>query len=167
MAFEKSTPAERHLSEELDVWLEPVDPKLPATIKIIRATLGAAYRTPSECQSNLAPIPHLNWRSPARAFGKNRRWYRAFLHKRSCDRAPVSLDALTGWVARDFARRMHAKRCTIQAAEGPEGTAALLKCGDSILVSVDTRPGCEFALELFKQDAPDDPVFREQFGWEK
>lgn len=164
-AFSSHTPAERHLTESMDIWLEPIASHLPETLKIVRATLGLAYRTLADCRSRSMPIPRLKWLTHKAAFGSGKRWYRAFLHKNSCERPPVSLEALTGWVLRDFAQKAGSSQCTIMAADGPAGMAAILHCGEGMMISADSKPGCEFALEMMRKNLPEDPAFLEQFGW--
>lgn len=98
---------------------------------------------------------------------KTTAWFRAALHHDSCLLPALNVDDIKEWYAPAIAQTIETEHCTIKPLKGPDGVALQLSCGNAEVFLVDSVEGC-FKLNLIRvEDRFSDPVFVEQFGWQK
>lgn len=151
---------ERLNSKTDEMWLEKVPTKDGETLKVMRATIGQFKSSHSECKkASLGKISITGLDK----LPKDKKWWRAYTHKHSCQLAPVSLEDIKTWVGVDLAYKFMKSSCVLESTTGPNGILLSTSCGGESFAYTDSLKGCDWMVNFQKDNIPDNLL--KQFGY--
>ena len=152
---------ERTKDDLEDYWREPTPKNLDPSITFVMAILGNATTSLELCRNTTAG--KVQKPKGINLIPKDKKWYRAFTHKQSCELPPLSTKDVTTWMINNLANRYVVKTCDFKIISGPLGKLIQTTCDDNFYSFTDSYLGCDFMLGVQKENLDSHQL--ETFGW--